>query len=287
MENDHRPTTTTTEESTPTQPAEQTPQKVERYPANPMLYDLRKYFVYVLVGGLIISALIAIIAVLVGNMSGLIGKSILTVVVIIAHSLVALGFISITSTKQPNKGSAIVINTLFGITVLSLVTAMLGIWEIVTNGEFIVRQYSVFFAAFTTSLVLYGLFQATEDDKSTVISRNTAISSSLVSFGLLLPILYKIGTLPDFYYRLLTATNIVVGVSIVITVIFHWYYASKHPEFRLNNKTHEPMSLGKMVGRGILILIAIWMTMAILSGVYQAILNTQQTRYQQAPSYYY
>ncbi len=287
MENEHVPTPPVAEEITPQKPDQPEEKKPTRYPANPRLYELRKYFVYILVGGLIISALVAIIAVLIGNMSGLVGKSIATVAIIIFHSLLALGFISITSTKQPNKGSAIVIDTLFGITVLSLITAMLGVWEVVTDGEFIFRQYSVFFAAFITSLVIYGLFQATEKDKSTSISRNTAIGSSITSFALLLPVLYDIGTLPEFYYRVLTAVNIVVGVSIVITVIFHWYYMSRNPQLRSDGKPEKPMSLGGMIGKGLLILIGIWLAMGIFSGIYQSVIRTTQPRSSSPPSRYY
>ena len=258
-------------------------EKPIKYPASPELYQLRKYFVYVIVGGLIISALIAIIAVLIGNMSGLIGKSISTVFIIIFHSLLALAFISTTSTKQPNKGSAIVINTLFVLTILSLVTALVSTWEIVTDAAFIARQYGVYFAAFITSVIIYGLFQATEADKSTVISRNTAIGSSLASFVLLLPILYDLGTLPDFYYRVLTAVNIVVGVSIVITVIFHWYYISKHPELR-GAKDEKPMSVGGMIGRGILMLFLIWILVAVLSSMYRAVFPAETVPYRYRPS---
>lgn len=280
----------TPQDTTPIGAPEKIPNKPERHPVSPQLYQLRKYFVYVLVGGLIISALVAIIAVLVGNMSDLIGKTIATVMIIIVHSLVALGFISITSTKQPSRGSSIVVDTLFGITVLSLITAMLGTWEVVTDAAFILHQYMVFFVAFLTSLVIYGLFQATENDKPTVISRNTAIGSSLVSFGLLLPIIYEVGTLHELYYRILTAVNIVVGVSIVITVIFHWYYVSKHPELRAGGKAGEPMSVGKMIMRGTLILIGIWLLMAFLAGLYNGISSTYQSpspRHTPAPSRYY
>ena len=250
-----------------TEPTKQSSNKPERHPVSPSLYQLRRYFVYVLVGGLVLSALVAIIAVLIGNMSGLVGKTIATVAVIIIHSLIALGFISITSKKQPNKGSEIVINTLFVITVLSLITSMVSIWEVVTDSALIARTYSLFFAAFITSLVIYKLFQATEDDKSTIISRNTAIGSSLVSFGLLVPIIYKVSDLPELYYRFLTAVNIVVGVSIVITVIFHWYYMSKHPELRGGEQ--QPLSIGQMIGRGFLILILIWIFMGFVTSLYQ------------------
>lgn len=206
-----------------------TPEKPKHYPVSPTLYQLRKYFVYVLVGGLIISALIAIIAILVGTMDGLIGKSIATVGVIIVHSLIALAFISTTNEERPKKGSSMVINTLFALTVLSLITAMLGVWDIITDNNIIMRQYLVYLAATIASVILYGLFQAIEDDRSTVISRNTAIGATLLSFILLIPVIHQFD-LPDFYYRFLTATNVVVGVSIVITVIFHWYYISRHPK---------------------------------------------------------
>lgn len=244
-------------------PTPEAPAEEVKHPVSPKLYELRKYFVYVLVGGLIISALVAIIAVLIGNMDGIIGKSLSTVVSVILHSLVALGFISMTSTKQPNKGSAIVINTLFGLTVLSLITSMLSTWDVVTDSEFIFRQYLAYFAAFVTSLIIYGLYQSTENDKSTVIARNTAIGSSLTSFVLLLPIIYKIDNLVEFYYRLLVAVNIVVAVSVVITVIFHWYYVSKQP--KEDNEERTPLTLGQLIGRIVLWLIGLWFAAAFIS----------------------
>lgn len=258
--------------------------KPPKHPVSPMLHKLRHYFVYVIVGGLVISAVIAIIAVLIGNMSGLVGKSISTLAIIVFHSLVALAFISTTSTKQPNKGSTLVINTLFAITVLSLITALLSTWEVITDGNFITRQYLVFFAAFVTSLVLYGLFQSTENDKSTIMSRNTAIGSSLAVFILLLPILYNIGTLPEFYYRILTAVNIVAGVSVVITVIFHWYFISKHPELKHDSK---PLSIGGVIGRSLLVLFLIWILVAVLSTMLRTLSQTNSQLYQSSPSRYY
>lgn len=269
--------TITPEATTPSQPPQDHSKKQKRYPASPSLYELRKYFVYVIVGGLIISALIAIIAVLIGNMSGIIGKSVATVVTVIIHSIIALAFISTTSTKQPNRGSAVVINTLFGITVLSLITSMLSTWEIVTDGEFVLRQYLAYGAAFITSIIIYGLFQATEKDKATLMSRTVAIGSSLTSFVLLLPIIYDIAIFPDFYYRLLTAVNIVVSVSILITVIFHWYYISKHPELKDTGEKGEPLSVGKLIGRGFLILLLIWILIAVFGGMYRTLFPSHQS----------
>lgn len=262
----------------PTDITKRTETSSERHPVSPTLYQLRKYFVYVLVGGLIISALIAVIAVLVGNMTDLISKSISTVAIIIIHSLVALAFVSTTTANRPSKSSAVVVNTLFAITVLSLITAMLGVWEIISDGEIIGRQYRVYFTAFIISLIIGGLLQSTEKDKPTVIARNTAIGSSLVLFVMMLPRLYDVSNLADFYYRLLVATGIVMGVSIVITIIFHWYYMSRNPVVREETEPVEATRSGFMPDRPVLrvfvILFGIFFGLPVLMGIIIGLIQT-------------
>lgn len=268
-------------------PVTQTKVEPHKHPASPELYKLRKYFVYVLVGGLIVSAVVAIIAVLIGSMTGIVGKAIMTIVTVITHSLIALAFISVTDSKLPNKGSGMVINTLFGITVLSLIVSLLGIWDVIADNTVIFRQYSVFFAALVTAIVIYGLFQATERDRSTIISRNTAIGSSLGLFVLLLPILYRVNGLADFYHRLVIATSIVVGVSTIITVIFHWYYVSRNPEVGENGVPKVPMTLGQLIGRGILVLITIWIVTAVFVAIYNATSVVDFNSHSDSSSLYY
>lgn len=249
---------------------------VEKQPVSPSLYQLRKYFVYILVGGLIVSALIAIIAVLVGEMTDIISKATSTVFIVILHSLIALGFISVTSSGRPNTGSSIIVNTLFTITVLSLITSLLAVWDIVTDRALIVNQYKVYFTAVLTSIMIYGLLRSTEKDKSTVISRNVAIGSTLALFALSLPALYEMNNLPDIYYRVLVATGIVVSVSIVITIIFHWYFMSKNPQAKSTNEEAE--QAGFMTDRPVLrvfvIIFGIFFGLPMALGILSSVIST-------------
>lgn len=189
---------------------------------------VRHYFLYILVGGLVASALIAVGAILAGSFNDVASKALLTVLVIVIHSFIGLAFLSVGKSRSPS--STLIVNTLFVIVVASLVTSIFGIWKIISGhvtGDF----YGTYFLGFIAVLIIAALLTAHTEDK--VVNGLVATSTGFVTatFIALLPWVFADSTyvLPDFYFRLVAALFVLAATVIVLTVIFNWLFIVKHP----------------------------------------------------------
>lgn len=207
--------------------------------------NIKKYFLYVLIGGLVASALVSIVAVLVGEFNDFVQKSLMTTMLIVVHSLVVLAFISVGGGRR-NKASEIILDTLFGITIASFVTSIFAVWEIVT-GSIIGHLYLMYFYAVVAALLIRSLLSADRIDNVTRILADISIYITIFLFVLLMPsvfVEYPV-ELPDVYYRGIAATGILLGTTTILTAVFLRLYASKHPELVQNS--NKQFSAGKWV----------------------------------------
>lgn len=203
---------------------------------------IKRYVLYVLVGGLVISALISIIAVLVGEFGDTAGRALGTTVLIVIHSLLGLLFLSVK--KERSLSSSVIINTLFGVLIASMATSVLGTWDIFSS-DIVGDLYLVYFLALTASLLVSALLTTHLKDKVVQGLAWSSIGAVLASFGILLPWVFEDLNyiLPDVYYRIVAALSILTATLIVLTVIFDRLYVVKHPELKAARDPHA-MPLG-------------------------------------------
>ena len=88
-----------THESLPN--AEPTPEVASDAPVKEQrLGKLRLAFLYVLIGGLILSALISVFGILIGEFNSVIQKALLTTFIFVSHSLIVLALVSADTKNQ-------------------------------------------------------------------------------------------------------------------------------------------------------------------------------------------
>ena len=171
--------------------------------------QIKKLVVNVMIGSLIGAAAIAVAAVLIGEFNDILGKALITLIVVMIHALASLGFLD-SKSKKKNPGELVVFtNTIFVLIVLSFVSSIFGIWELI-SGTVLTKLYATYFI--TAFAVSHGeiLYKVTGLDKKIdkIIYSNFVLM--FVVFALLLPVIWASGAadFPDFYYRLLSAAAI-------------------------------------------------------------------------------
>ncbi|HEY5442200.1 MAG TPA: hypothetical protein VIJ68_01540 [Candidatus Saccharimonadales bacterium] len=192
--------------------------------------QLKKLAINTMVGSLIIAAVIAVIAVLVGEFNDIFSKALFTLLIVTLHALVCLGFLDSRGKTADTNDLKVFTDTIFVLIVFSFVTAVFGIWGLFPV-PLVSRLYGTYFI--TAFAILHGemLHKTTGLDKKI----NNIVYGNYVSMGLvvilLLPILWAASgsTFPDFYYRLLAATAIVDATLTILAVILHKLYLQKHP----------------------------------------------------------
>jgi hypothetical protein len=190
---------------------------------------VKKYVMYVLIGGLILSALISIIAVLTGEFGDTIGRAFGTTFTIMIHSLVGLLFLSVKRSRS--LSSSIIINTVFTIVIASMITSIFGVWDILTD-ELVGDLYSTYFLALIAALIIAGLVSAHVKDKIVGTMAWSASGTVAVAFTSLLPWIFVqySSMLPEFYFRVVAALFILAATVTILTVIFDRLFMIKHPE---------------------------------------------------------
>lgn len=238
----------------------------------------RKYFLYVLIGGVVIAAIVSIAAILIGEINDYIARALLTTLSMVIHAMIALAFMS-TTEKHRTTGREIVVNTLFAITVASFFTTTLGIWKVIgtdVTGDF----YQLYFYAIVASLIIWAMLGVQVLD--TVTNRLMRISVGLVCamWVYLIPSVFDDGyprLWPEIYYRGIAAVGILLGTMLVLTAIFHKLYLTKHPEVsailadKAGTKKHMPVWMVVVLFL-IGVPVALWI-LGIISAVFRLIIG--------------
>ncbi len=207
------------------------PEKGDAAPSKNIQF--RKYFLYILIGGVVLSAGISIVAILIGQINDYIARALWTTFLMVIHALIALAFISVAG-KQHTRGQEIVINTLFGLTIASFFTSTLGAWNVIT-GLMSLHLYQIYFNTLIAAFVVQVLLSVKLVDQLTNRFMRAAIWLTITMWAYLIPAAFDnsySSALPAIYYRGISALGIALGTTIVLVVIFHQLYVSKHPELK-------------------------------------------------------
>ncbi|OYX53299.1 hypothetical protein B7Y92_03400 [Candidatus Saccharibacteria bacterium 32-50-13] len=193
-------------------------------------FNLKTAFLYTLVGGLVVSALISVAAVLIGEMNEMIIKALATTFILVSHSLVILAFLAYDHANR--IGEDLLPTVIVGSIFANIITATLGIWEI-WDPLISYRAFGLYTLLIGVAFILTGLDKLRIADK--LNRRLTQITTILLGLWtlLLIPwIFVEYDMLSSLYYRLVVALTILVATSFVLLLIFRWMARSTKAELR-------------------------------------------------------
>jgi hypothetical protein len=201
--------------------------------------EFKKFFLFSLIGSLIVSALVAVVTVLVGEFDEVAGRVLLTLSMVVTHSLISLFFIWNDEKQDTFEKLSFFINVLFVLIVISFFTSIFGIWEII-SGKIVWRLYQTYFV-FGFASLHKDLLSRTLGKKNYIDKIVYANYIFIVSIVLMLQLVIytenPFKSLAEMFFRVLGATAIIDGTLSVLTIIFYKLYIHKHPE--IQNSLHE------------------------------------------------
>lgn len=193
---------------------------------------LKKLAINVMIGSLVGAAAVAVMAILIGEFSDVIGKALFTLLIVTLHALVCLSFLD-NRTKSTTHDLSIFTNTIFALIVFSFFTAVFGIWGLL-SGDIVGKLYLTYFIAAFAALHGEMLHKTTGLTKTI----DNIVYSNYVLMGLVIVLLLPLVWLAsdtefaDFYYRLLAASAIVDATLTILAVILHKLHLQKHPQLK-------------------------------------------------------
>lgn len=201
--------------------------------------EFKKFFLFTLIGSLVVSALVAVVTILVGEFNEIASRVMLTLCMVILHSLISLFFIWDNDRQNTFERLAFFINTLFTLIVISFITSIFGIWKILPS-EFVTNLYQTYFLLGFAALHADILSKALGNERyvDLIIYVNYFVMG--VVLILLLPVIFienSMKELGEMYFRVLGAGGIIDGTLSVLAIIFYKLYMLKHPkqQFVLTN----------------------------------------------------
>ena len=214
MEDNNTTTTTSTKEKIEA-PASQKSEKS----------TLKLALLYTLVGGLVISALIAVISLLFGEFGSVAKKSLFTVISFMTHALLILSLVIYD--KNDSLGKRILPTTLLGVLFASTVTSTLGTWDVIS--EKTVSNTIGFYALVIGSAYLISRLLAMRiPHKPTNYSITATIALIAIWAVVLLPWIFNISE--DFnvmYFRIATTLSVLAATSLIISAIIRYIATSQ------------------------------------------------------------
>ena len=194
--------------------------------------EFKRFFLFNLIGSLIISALVAVVTVLIGQFNEITGRVLMTLFMVIVHSIVCLTFIWDNEKQNTFERLAFFINILFILIVLSFLTSIFGVWKIIPR-EIVWHLYETYFLIGFASLHGDILSKALKKENYIdMIIYVNYLFMALVVF-MLIPVIYidnPTRVLGEIYFIILGAIGIIDGTLSILTIIFYKLYMHKHPK---------------------------------------------------------
>jgi hypothetical protein len=232
--------------------------------------EFKKFFLFNLIGSLIISALVAVITVLIGKFNEVTVRVLFTLLMVVVHSLVCLAFIWDDEKQNTFERLSFFINVLFVLIVLSFLTSIFGIWKIIP-GDIVLKLYLTYGILIFASL--HGDILSKALNKETYIDLIIYVNYVFMILVVLMLqlVIYTdnfVQTLGELFFRILAALGIIDGTLSILTIIFYKLYMNKHPKVDsiLQNTSVQLSSSGqKQVQKGL----SIWVWILIIYLIFQ------------------
>lgn len=234
--------------------------------------QLRSVLIKLMLGCLIVAAAVAVVTILIGEFTDTTGKALGTVFAALIHIGIVLGLVSMAApeAKVLQKSSDAVVNISIGIAVLSFLTSVFGIWDML-QGETLGKLYLTYIVALVAVLHVKTLL-----DIQLMYKKVTPyVYANYVFVVLVACMILGLVYSPDgsdlisgFYGRALAASAIIdVTLSVVVAVMYR-LYLQQHPKEQ--SKAH-PSGAGSVV-RVIFVLLFFFLVILPLSRMFFGLL---------------
>lgn len=204
--------------------------------------EFKRFFIYTMIGSLIICALVAVVSVLINSFTQTAAKALFTLGMVVIHSFIALTFIWDDEKQGTFHRLSFFINVIFVLIIVSFITSIFGIWDIF-SGETVWETYRLFF------VVAFGALHS--DILSKALNRKGHIDVViilnyifiLIVVLMFLPIIYLenlVEVMGPLFLRFFSAVAIIDGTLTILTIIFYRLYLKDHP------KVANPLAYGSI-----------------------------------------
>ncbi len=194
------------------------------------LKKVKRLFLQILIACLVAAALVAVFAVLKGSFNNILGKALLTIVLVAVHSLISFSLIVNNERQDSFEKLTFFTNTTFVIIVLSFITSILGTWSVL-HGDLVAKLYALYFVLLFAAL--HGEILTRTLKKQNVIDKlvySNYIFMAIVVI-MIIPVIFvsNQSSLSSMYYRSLSAAGIIDATLTLIIIILSKLYDQKHP----------------------------------------------------------
>ena len=210
--------------------------------------QLKSLFFKTLIACLVATAAVAVTAILAGGMNDITSRSLFTIVIVGVHALAGLGFINMDGTKDSAGSLKWFANVVFSIIVLSFITAVLGIWDVLPGELFwkLYLTYGVIMVAVLHAEVLARILNH-QPSTNAVIYTNYAVMAIVVVMLLVAIYASEYDILGTMFFRSLAALAVIDGTLTLTAIILDTLYLSKHPELITENSVVTPQKRGPSI----------------------------------------
>ena len=241
---------------------------------------IRKYLIKVLIGCLVATGIIAIVAILAGNMGEITGKALGTVLAAAVHVGIVLALIPPAPRAFPDTdlgrkqsvASNALTDAIIVLATISFFTWVLGIWEILSGSTLgkLSTTYFVFLIAFVTAKIVYDMQIVNEKLRYYAMGMYGLI-------GLLVFLLVGVIFEPSFadlgnglYGRAIVAAFVAFVILALIMAILHRIFLQAHPELlpaaetTTDPKTGQPVPVSRQSMTAWQIILAILVLLLVI-----------------------
>ena len=245
---------------------------------------LKVAFLYVLVGGLVISALISVAAILIGEFNEVIQKALGTTLSLVVSSLLVLAII--TADKHNTLGKSIILTTILGVILINMVISTLGIWEVISGSD-VAKAYSMYILTIGAAFAITGAQQLRIPRTSLVILTYVTVGAVALLALLIAPwlLVNDSASLAPLYYRLIAAVAVIAATLFVVTAIIQRVVIGQHPELKPSKQSVPGGIIAIYVTTGVIVL-WVWMAGFVAFTSQAARINEPEVQeYYQEPKY--
>ena len=203
---------------------------------------LKLAFLYVLIGGLAASALIAIVALLIGSFNSEIQKSLLTIFVFFSHSLFILALL--WADKNNEIGRSVLPTALFALTLANMITTTLSTWEIIST-ETAWRALGLYILIIGAVFIITGILKLRINQKATKIGLYVSIGSIAALILAVAPwVLHVVNHFDPAYFRVVAALSIFSSTAFLIALILRGIALAHDSALQSTKQTFKPIPAG-------------------------------------------
>lgn len=238
---------------------------------------IKRGFFITLIACIVATALVSVIAILLGDFGSTVWKTIGVIVSMGVHTALILGYTSSLFKQEEKTGQSpvsITNITLFSLLVASFIITILTIWDVM-SGDMAVRSYGAMFIVLIASVhsdVLLALRNLTK--ALNIVIASNFIFIALVAAMLVIAIIgagegWVLLDQGAFFWRLLGAAGVVDASLTIISAIMLKMWQQSHAGQHANTKGNT-VAIGPVVAKSLLVLVLLivfWPVTLVILGI--------------------